>query len=66
METRTVKNTVPASKIAAVRVRCTMSVQQRDIINVLSPDERLIALLEAGKRKMERLLSEDGAKESKA
>lgn len=52
------KNTRPDTKIAAVRVRCAMTEQERDIINVLTPAERLAVLLEAGKKKMERLLSE--------
>ena len=52
------KNVTPSRKIEAVRVRCTMSEQERSIVNVLTPKERLEALLEAGRRKMLALLGE--------
>ncbi len=52
------KNVTPTRKIEAVRVRCTMSTQERSIVNVLTPRERLDALLEAGRRKMQALLEE--------
>ncbi len=52
------KNATPDRRIDAVRVRMPMNEQERTIVNVLTPSERLEALLEAGRKKMQALLGE--------
>ncbi len=56
------KNPSSDRRIDAVRIRMPMSEQERQIINVLTPAERLEALLEAGRREMRGLLGESETK----
>lgn len=59
------KDPTPSGKVEGVRIRCAMTQTERDLINVLTPSERLAALLDAARHKLERLLKETEGEKSR-